>query len=78
MGYLYLTTHLKFFLDQDLQNNLKRELVLSKGFIEEQIQGAKALENPYALAQRIGSEIGNKVLQFLLTILYNQYFVFYF
>ncbi|MBF0595246.1 MAG: HAMP domain-containing protein [Candidatus Omnitrophica bacterium] len=61
LGYFFLTAHLKSFLDQDLQKNLKREIVLSKGFIENESAAARTLEDPYALAKRIGVGMGCRV-----------------
>lgn len=61
LGYFYLTSHLKVFLEQDLQNTLKRQIELSRGFIDEQIHLTGRLSDPSSLARRIGSETGMRV-----------------
>jgi len=57
LGYFYLTAHLKTFLDQDLQNNLRREIYLVRDLIEEHGDVAEA----QPLAQKISQEIGVRV-----------------
>jgi two-component system phosphate regulon sensor histidine kinase PhoR len=61
LGYFYLTAQLKSFLDQDLQNNLKRELLLSRSFIDDQIKERIVLEDPHGLARRMGEDLGLRV-----------------
>ena len=61
LGYFYLTIHLKSFLDHDLQNNLKREIFLSKGFIESQETGPLVVLEPHALAHRMSEQTGVRV-----------------
>jgi two-component system phosphate regulon sensor histidine kinase PhoR len=57
LGYVYLTAHLKTFLDQDLQNNLKREIYLVRDLVER--QGDSGQFQP--LVRKISKEIGVRV-----------------
>ncbi len=58
LGYFYFTAHLRSFLEQDLQNNLKREIILSKRFIEAHIDAHHTVEAPQVLAHQIGADLG--------------------
>ena len=57
LGYFYLTAHLKTFLDQNLQSNLKREIYLVRDLIEEHGDTADV----QLLARKISKEIGIRV-----------------
>jgi two-component system phosphate regulon sensor histidine kinase PhoR len=57
LGYFYLTARLKTFLDQDLQNNLRREISLVRDLIE--VQGGVA--DAHLLSHKISKEIGVRV-----------------
>jgi two-component system phosphate regulon sensor histidine kinase PhoR len=57
LGYFYLTAHLKTFLDQDLQSNLKREIYLVRDLIEEHGDTADV----QFLVRKVSKEIGIRV-----------------
>lgn len=63
LGYFSLTAHLQTFLDQDLQNKLKRDVLITKSFIEEQIR-TRSMEDPHTIAKRVGREAGLRVTVF--------------
>jgi two-component system phosphate regulon sensor histidine kinase PhoR len=57
LGYFYLTAHLKTFLDQDIQNNLRREIALARDLVE--ARGGLAQAQPLAL--QISKDLGVRV-----------------
>ncbi|MBF0570171.1 MAG: HAMP domain-containing protein, partial [Candidatus Omnitrophica bacterium] len=58
IGYFYLTSHLKSYLEANLESSLKRELFLSRGLLENRISDRGGLIDPDGLADRIGQELG--------------------
>ncbi len=61
LGYFYLTGHLKTFLDQDLQNDLRREVALARELVETDIQAHAGMSSPGALAHRMSTAVGMRV-----------------
>ena len=57
LGYFYLTAHLKTFLDQDLQTNLKREIYLTRDLVE----ARGGMSDVQLLAHKISRESGLRV-----------------
>ncbi|MBF0485717.1 MAG: HAMP domain-containing protein [Candidatus Omnitrophica bacterium] len=60
-GYFYLTSHLKSYLDVNLENNLKRELAVARDFLETHLDDQGALTDAPKLADRIGKDLGVRV-----------------
>jgi two-component system phosphate regulon sensor histidine kinase PhoR len=56
IGYVYLSNHLKSYLEDNLQKKLEYELALSKDFLESKITGSSPLEID-ALADQIGKDL---------------------
>jgi len=59
--YIYTTTHLKDYLEQRIQHNLKRDLLLNKNLLENELKGAVDSLNTSALAKRMGESLGIRV-----------------
>ena len=58
IGYFYLSNRLHSFLENDLQDNLKRELYLAKDFLELHIGDREALSDADTLADTIAIKLG--------------------
>ena len=61
LGYLYLNVHLKSYLDNNLQNTIKKQLILTKDFLETHLNDKGELADAQPLAIRIGKELGLRV-----------------
>lgn len=59
--YSYINTHLKNYLEQRIQYSLKRELVLSKDMVEDELSTGRASSNIDALADRIEKSLNLRV-----------------
>jgi len=60
-AYLYLNSRLKPFLQSDIEDHLKKELFLSRGFLESEFNGKPVGPEAAELADRIGQELGLRV-----------------
>ncbi len=60
-SYAYLNSHLKSFLNNDIEDHLKKELLLSKDFLENEFSRKPAASEAADLADRIGAELGLRV-----------------
>jgi len=59
-GYFFLTSNLKAYLESNLRDNLKHELLLGKDFVENKIVGQE-FSSPDAIADDIGKALGLRV-----------------
>ncbi len=60
-AYTYFNSHLKSFLLRDIESNLKKELILSKDYLESEFSRQPAAAGSAALADRIGADLGVRV-----------------
>ncbi len=58
VGFLFLSSHLKSSLDQNLEANLKRELELGRYLLEGHSKDRGSLEDADSIAHRIGQVLG--------------------
>lgn len=55
--YFYINTHLKDYLEQRIQYNLKRDLLLNKSFLENELKNNIDSSDAPSLARRIGKSL---------------------
>ncbi|NTV29097.1 MAG: HAMP domain-containing protein [Candidatus Omnitrophica bacterium] len=60
-GILYLSTHLRTYLDANLEASIRRELLLGRDLLETHIRDRAGLPDASALAGRIGLSLGMRV-----------------
>ncbi len=60
-AYIYFNSHLKSFLLRDIESNLKKELILSKDYLESEFSRQPAAAGSVDLANRIGADLGVRV-----------------
>jgi len=60
-AYIYLNSRLKPFLQNDIEDHLKKELLLSKDFLENEFSRKPAALESADLADRIGAQLGVRV-----------------
>ncbi|MDD5073227.1 MAG: ATP-binding protein [Candidatus Omnitrophica bacterium] len=60
-AYIYFNSHLKSFLLRDIESNLKKELFLSKDYLESEFNRQPAAAVSVDLANRIGADLGVRV-----------------
>src|SRR3989338_1802151 len=56
IGYFYLVSHLKGYVEHNLENNLRHQLLSGRDFIESQISSQSMLSDTDALADKIGKQ----------------------
>lgn len=57
-SYIYFNSHLKSFLKSDIENTLRKELLLNKDFLEHELSKEVTASEAAALADRIGAALG--------------------
>ncbi|MEI8012711.1 MAG: ATP-binding protein [Candidatus Omnitrophota bacterium] len=61
LGYLYLSSHLTAYLEQDLQKNMKHEIALVRDFVETRRGDLSGVFDAQAMAHRMGGELALRV-----------------
>lgn len=61
IGYFYLVGNLKGYVERDLEDKLKRQILLGRDFIESQLKDQDQVSQIDALADRIGKQLGLRV-----------------
>ena len=57
-SYIYLNSHLKSFLNSDIESTLRKELLLNKNFLEHELSNELTAQEAAPLAGRIGGALG--------------------
>jgi two-component system phosphate regulon sensor histidine kinase PhoR len=60
-GYFYLDSHLKFYVESSIENNIKHQLALGKGLLETNLKDKTSSVDFQALALQMGNALGLRV-----------------